>query len=121
MVLTKKSLLCEELEKTHEISLSYKLVGDALKNKSGLLQVSGSRPHQKRVRALVDCRAVSSEQLTFFKDEIIVVTATSDPHWWVSATTTSGLHNCAMSVSPLGSNIKRFNVKCNNTLHVFTS
>uniref|UniRef100_A0A671VAL7 ArfGAP with SH3 domain, ankyrin repeat and PH domain 3 n=1 Tax=Sparus aurata TaxID=8175 RepID=A0A671VAL7_SPAAU len=47
-----------------------------------LLQVSGSRPHQKRVKALVDCRAVSSEQLAFFKDEIIVVTATHDPHWW---------------------------------------
>uniref|UniRef100_UPI0037E8FBA5 arf-GAP with SH3 domain, ANK repeat and PH domain-containing protein 3 n=1 Tax=Semicossyphus pulcher TaxID=241346 RepID=UPI0037E8FBA5 len=45
--------------------------------------VSGSRPHQKRVKALVDCRAVSSEQLAFFKDEIIVVTATSDPHWWL--------------------------------------
>ncbi|CAJ1073442.1 arf-GAP with SH3 domain%2C ANK repeat and PH domain-containing protein 3 isoform X1 [Xyrichtys novacula] len=45
--------------------------------------VSGSRPHQKRVKALVDCRAVSLEQLAFFKDEIIVVTATSDPHWWV--------------------------------------
>lgn len=49
-----------------------------------LLQVSGSRPHQKRVKALVDCRAVASEQLAFFKDEIIVVTASSDPHWWVS-------------------------------------
>uniref|UniRef100_A0A665W8B4 Arf-GAP with SH3 domain, ANK repeat and PH domain-containing protein 1-like n=1 Tax=Echeneis naucrates TaxID=173247 RepID=A0A665W8B4_ECHNA len=48
-----------------------------------LLQVSGSRPPQKRVKALVDCRAVSSEQLAFFKDEIIVVTATNDPHWWV--------------------------------------
>uniref|UniRef100_A0A8D0ARD2 ArfGAP with SH3 domain, ankyrin repeat and PH domain 3 n=1 Tax=Sander lucioperca TaxID=283035 RepID=A0A8D0ARD2_SANLU len=47
------------------------------------LSVSGSRPHQKRVKALVDCRAVSSEQLAFFKDEIIVVTATNDPHWWV--------------------------------------
>ncbi|KAM9707451.1 arf-GAP with SH3 domain, ANK repeat and PH domain-containing protein 3 isoform 1-T1 [Menidia menidia] len=44
--------------------------------------VSGSRP-QKRVKALVDCRAVSSEQLAFFKDEVIVVTATNDPHWWV--------------------------------------
>uniref|UniRef100_A0A667ZBR3 ArfGAP with SH3 domain, ankyrin repeat and PH domain 3 n=1 Tax=Myripristis murdjan TaxID=586833 RepID=A0A667ZBR3_9TELE len=41
------------------------------------------RPRQKRVKALVDCRAVSSEQLAFFKDEIIVVTATDDPHWWV--------------------------------------
>uniref|UniRef100_A0A8C4GFI0 ArfGAP with SH3 domain, ankyrin repeat and PH domain 3 n=1 Tax=Dicentrarchus labrax TaxID=13489 RepID=A0A8C4GFI0_DICLA len=41
------------------------------------------RPHQKRVKALVDCRAVSSEQLAFFKDEIIVVTAANDPHWWV--------------------------------------
>ncbi|XP_031137412.1 arf-GAP with SH3 domain, ANK repeat and PH domain-containing protein 3 isoform X3 [Sander lucioperca] len=46
--------------------------------------VSGSRPHQKRVKALVDCRAVSSEQLAFFKDEIIVVTATNDPHWLVT-------------------------------------
>ncbi|XP_070698229.1 arf-GAP with SH3 domain, ANK repeat and PH domain-containing protein 3 [Pempheris klunzingeri] len=45
--------------------------------------VSGSRPHQKRVKALVDCRAVSSEQLAFFKDEIIVVTATNDLHWWL--------------------------------------
>nr|XP_015825361.2 arf-GAP with SH3 domain, ANK repeat and PH domain-containing protein 3 [Nothobranchius furzeri] len=44
--------------------------------------VSGSRP-QKRVKALVDCRAVSSEQLAFFKDEVIVVTATNDPYWWV--------------------------------------
>ncbi|KAE8290013.1 Arf-GAP with SH3 domain [Larimichthys crocea] len=42
--------------------------------------VSGSRPHQKRVKALVDCRAVSSEQLAFFKDEIIVVPASHDPH-----------------------------------------
>lgn len=50
-------------------------------------QVSGSRPHQKRVKALVDCRAVASEQLAFFKDEIIVVTASSDPHWWVSGIT----------------------------------
>ncbi|XP_022606041.1 arf-GAP with SH3 domain, ANK repeat and PH domain-containing protein 3-like isoform X2 [Seriola dumerili] len=46
--------------------------------------VSGSRPHQKRVKALVDCRAVSSEQLAFFKDEIIVVTATNDIHWLVT-------------------------------------
>ncbi|XP_047466606.1 arf-GAP with SH3 domain, ANK repeat and PH domain-containing protein 3 [Mugil cephalus] len=45
--------------------------------------VSGSRPHQKRVKALVDCRAVSSEHLAFYKDEVIVVTATNDPHWWV--------------------------------------
>ncbi|XP_008398175.1 arf-GAP with SH3 domain, ANK repeat and PH domain-containing protein 3 [Poecilia reticulata] len=44
--------------------------------------VSVSRP-QKRVKALVDCRAVSAEQLAFFKDEVIVVTATNDPHWWV--------------------------------------
>lgn len=36
----------------------------------------------------MDCRAVSSEQLAFFKDEIIVVTASNDTHWWVSATTT---------------------------------
>uniref|UniRef100_A0A8D0ANK0 ArfGAP with SH3 domain, ankyrin repeat and PH domain 3 n=1 Tax=Sander lucioperca TaxID=283035 RepID=A0A8D0ANK0_SANLU len=49
----------------------------------GALPRGQSRPHQKRVKALVDCRAVSSEQLAFFKDEIIVVTATNDPHWWV--------------------------------------
>uniref|UniRef100_A0A3Q3WLH2 Uncharacterized protein n=1 Tax=Mola mola TaxID=94237 RepID=A0A3Q3WLH2_MOLML len=41
------------------------------------------RNAMKRVQALVDCRTGSSEQLAFFKDEIIVVTATSDPHWWV--------------------------------------
>ncbi|XP_026158107.1 arf-GAP with SH3 domain, ANK repeat and PH domain-containing protein 3 isoform X2 [Mastacembelus armatus] len=46
--------------------------------------VSGSRPHQKRVKALVDCQAVSSEHLAFFKDEIIVVTATNDSHWLVT-------------------------------------
>ncbi|KAG7224146.1 hypothetical protein INR49_019881 [Caranx melampygus] len=51
--------------------------------------VSGSRPHQKRVKALVDCRAVSSEQLAFFKDEIIVVTASNDIHWWA-------LHRCGL-------------------------
>ncbi|XP_028981249.2 arf-GAP with SH3 domain, ANK repeat and PH domain-containing protein 3 isoform X1 [Esox lucius] len=45
--------------------------------------VSQRRPAQKRVKALVDCRAVSSDQLAFFKDEVIVVTATDDPHWWV--------------------------------------
>ncbi|XP_038865213.1 arf-GAP with SH3 domain, ANK repeat and PH domain-containing protein 1-like isoform X2 [Salvelinus namaycush] len=45
--------------------------------------VSQRRPTQKRVKALVDCRAVSSDQLAFFKDEVIVVTATEDPHWWV--------------------------------------
>ncbi|KAG7265765.1 hypothetical protein CRUP_014515, partial [Coryphaenoides rupestris] len=45
--------------------------------------VSGSRPRPKRVKALVDCRAVGSEQLAFFKDEVIVVTATDDLHWWV--------------------------------------
>ncbi|XP_041703097.2 arf-GAP with SH3 domain, ANK repeat and PH domain-containing protein 1-like isoform X2 [Coregonus clupeaformis] len=45
--------------------------------------VSQRRPTQKRVKALVDCRAVSSDQLAFFKDEVILVTATEDPHWWV--------------------------------------
>lgn len=45
--------------------------------------VSVTRPHHKRVRALVDCRASSSEQLAFYKDEIIIVTASSDLHWWV--------------------------------------
>uniref|UniRef100_A0A671K6W7 Arf-GAP with SH3 domain, ANK repeat and PH domain-containing protein 2-like n=1 Tax=Sinocyclocheilus anshuiensis TaxID=1608454 RepID=A0A671K6W7_9TELE len=37
----------------------------------------------KKVRALVDCRAVGPNQLAFFKNEVIVVTATDDPHWWV--------------------------------------
>ncbi|KAL4624168.1 hypothetical protein GN956_G18569 [Arapaima gigas] len=41
------------------------------------------KPRQKRVQALVDCRAVGSDQLAFYKDEVIVVTATDDPHWWV--------------------------------------
>lgn len=63
-----------------------------------LLQVSGSRPHQKRVKALVDCRAGSSEQLAFFKDEIIVVTASNDPHWWVSATTTVGIKSDVLKI-----------------------
>uniref|UniRef100_A0A8C6L611 Arf-GAP with SH3 domain, ANK repeat and PH domain-containing protein 3 n=2 Tax=Nothobranchius furzeri TaxID=105023 RepID=A0A8C6L611_NOTFU len=55
---------------------------EKVKNTHTHLWVSGSRP-QKRVKALVDCRAVSSEQLAFFKDEVIVVTATNDPYWWV--------------------------------------
>uniref|UniRef100_A0A8C2HZ80 ArfGAP with SH3 domain, ankyrin repeat and PH domain 3 n=1 Tax=Cyprinus carpio TaxID=7962 RepID=A0A8C2HZ80_CYPCA len=37
----------------------------------------------KKVRALVDCRAVGANQLAFFKNEVIIVTATDDPHWWV--------------------------------------
>ncbi|XP_058471940.1 arf-GAP with SH3 domain, ANK repeat and PH domain-containing protein 3 isoform X1 [Solea solea] len=45
--------------------------------------VSGSRPHQKRVKALADSGTVGSEQLAFLKDEVIVVTANNDPHWWV--------------------------------------
>ncbi|XP_061699868.1 arf-GAP with SH3 domain, ANK repeat and PH domain-containing protein 3 [Syngnathoides biaculeatus] len=45
--------------------------------------VSGNRHQQKRVKALADCRAANSEQLTFFKDETIVVTVSTDPHWWV--------------------------------------
>lgn len=49
-------------------------------------QVSQMKPRLKKVRALVDCRAVSSDQLAFFKDEVIIVTATDDPHWWVSST-----------------------------------
>lgn len=75
-----------ESEKASEISQSI-YWWHTEKYTACLLQVSGSRPHHKRVKALVDCRAVSSEQLAFFKDEIIVVTATNDPHWWVSATT----------------------------------
>lgn len=43
----------------------------------------------KKVRALVDCRAVDANQLAFFKDEVIIVTATDDQHWWVSIQTLS--------------------------------
>lgn len=88
----------------------YRFVGGTLKNISRLLQVSGSRPHQKRVKALVDCRAVSSEQLAFFKDEIIVVTASHDPHWWVSATTTSLLFHSLVR-SSFGLKCESFNMK----------
>ncbi|XP_051578640.1 arf-GAP with SH3 domain, ANK repeat and PH domain-containing protein 2-like isoform X2 [Myxocyprinus asiaticus] len=41
------------------------------------------RQRPKKVRALVDCRAVGSDQLAFFKNEVIIVTATDDPHWWI--------------------------------------
>lgn len=37
----------------------------------------------KKVKALVDCRAVGPDQLAFFKNEVIVVTASDDTHWWV--------------------------------------
>ncbi|XP_035388521.1 arf-GAP with SH3 domain, ANK repeat and PH domain-containing protein 3 isoform X1 [Electrophorus electricus] len=39
------------------------------------------RPRQRKVRALVDCMGVSSDQLAFCKDDIIVVTTAEDPHW----------------------------------------
>ncbi|KAJ8368915.1 hypothetical protein SKAU_G00089430 [Synaphobranchus kaupii] len=45
--------------------------------------VSQVKQRQKRVQALVDCRSVSTEQLAFFKDEVIVVTGMEDSHWWV--------------------------------------
>ena len=61
-------------------------------------QVSGSRPRQKRVKALVDCRAVGSEQLAFFKDEVIVVTATEDPHWWVSVLHSPSFPHCSRRI-----------------------
>ncbi|MBN3325207.1 ASAP3 protein, partial [Atractosteus spatula] len=41
------------------------------------------KPRQKRVQALVDCKPVSTEQLAFCKDEVIVVTGVEDAHWWV--------------------------------------
>ncbi|KAK3538177.1 hypothetical protein QTP70_032569, partial [Hemibagrus guttatus] len=41
------------------------------------------RPRQRKVRALVDCMSVSSDQLAFYKNDIIIVTASDDPHWWV--------------------------------------
>uniref|UniRef100_A0A8C9QZB2 ArfGAP with SH3 domain, ankyrin repeat and PH domain 3 n=1 Tax=Scleropages formosus TaxID=113540 RepID=A0A8C9QZB2_SCLFO len=39
--------------------------------------------HYERLQALVDCRAVGSDQLAFYKDEVIIVTVADDPHWWV--------------------------------------
>ncbi|KAM9466010.1 arf-GAP with SH3 domain, ANK repeat and PH domain-containing protein 3 [Clarias gariepinus] len=42
-----------------------------------------TRPWQRKVRALVDCMSVGSDQLAFCKNDIIIVTATDDPHWWV--------------------------------------
>ncbi|XP_056332575.1 arf-GAP with SH3 domain, ANK repeat and PH domain-containing protein 3 isoform X1 [Danio aesculapii] len=41
------------------------------------------RERPKKVKALVDCRAVGANHLAFFKNEVIIVTATDDPHWWV--------------------------------------
>ncbi|KAF5892503.1 arf-GAP with SH3 domain, ANK repeat and PH domain-containing protein 3-like, partial [Clarias magur] len=41
-----------------------------------------TRPWQRKVRALVDCMSVGSDQLAFCKNDIIIVTATDDPHWW---------------------------------------
>ncbi|KAI5102725.1 arf-GAP with SH3 domain, ANK repeat and PH domain-containing protein 2, partial [Silurus meridionalis] len=41
------------------------------------------RPRQRKVRALVDCMCVGSDQLAFCKNDIIIVTAAEDPHWWV--------------------------------------
>ncbi|XP_028674203.1 arf-GAP with SH3 domain, ANK repeat and PH domain-containing protein 3 [Erpetoichthys calabaricus] len=37
----------------------------------------------KRVKALVDCKTDNPEMLTFYKGEVIIVTATDDPSWWV--------------------------------------
>ncbi|XP_048831418.1 arf-GAP with SH3 domain, ANK repeat and PH domain-containing protein 3 isoform X1 [Brienomyrus brachyistius] len=45
--------------------------------------VSQQKPRLRRVQALVDCRAVSADNLAFYKDEVIVVMAADDPHWWV--------------------------------------
>ncbi|KAL7873654.1 hypothetical protein AOLI_G00127250 [Acnodon oligacanthus] len=41
------------------------------------------RPRLRKVQALVDCMMGSSDQLSFCKDDIIIVTAADDPHWWV--------------------------------------
>ncbi|XP_022524320.2 arf-GAP with SH3 domain, ANK repeat and PH domain-containing protein 3 isoform X2 [Astyanax mexicanus] len=41
-----------------------------------------ARPRLKKVRALVDCMGVSSDQLAFCKDDVIIVTAADDLHWW---------------------------------------
>ncbi|XP_028833301.1 arf-GAP with SH3 domain, ANK repeat and PH domain-containing protein 3 isoform X2 [Denticeps clupeoides] len=43
--------------------------------------VSRSKPQQRKVKALVDCRTLSSRELAFFKDEVIIVTSTEDAHW----------------------------------------
>lgn len=45
---------------------------------------SSVRPLKRKVRALVDCMSVGSDQLAFCKNDIIIVTAADDPHWWVS-------------------------------------
>ncbi|MCJ8736606.1 hypothetical protein PDJAM_G00014340 [Pangasius djambal] len=45
--------------------------------------MSSARPRQRKVRALVDCMGVGSDQLAFCKNDIIIVTAADDPHWWV--------------------------------------
>ncbi|XP_072545012.1 arf-GAP with SH3 domain, ANK repeat and PH domain-containing protein 3 [Salminus brasiliensis] len=42
--------------------------------------MSSARPRLRKVRALVDCMGVSSDQLAFCKDDIIIVTAAEDPH-----------------------------------------
>ncbi|TSM77436.1 Arf-GAP with SH3 domain, ANK repeat and PH domain-containing protein 3 [Bagarius yarrelli] len=44
---------------------------------------SSARPRHRKVRALVDCMSVGSDQLAFCKNDIIIVTASEDPHWWV--------------------------------------
>ncbi|XP_053488721.1 arf-GAP with SH3 domain, ANK repeat and PH domain-containing protein 3 [Ictalurus furcatus] len=45
--------------------------------------MSSVRPLKRKVRALVDCMGVGSDQLAFCKNDIIIVTAADDPHWWV--------------------------------------
>ncbi|KAI4897039.1 hypothetical protein NFI96_014399 [Prochilodus magdalenae] len=48
--------------------------------KNAMLSV---RPRLRKVRALVDCMIDNSDQLSFCKDDIIIVTAADDLHWWV--------------------------------------
>ncbi|XP_069751467.1 arf-GAP with SH3 domain, ANK repeat and PH domain-containing protein 2-like isoform X2 [Narcine bancroftii] len=43
----------------------------------------GVKLKQKRVRAILDCTADNSDELTFIKGEVIIVTGEEDLFWWI--------------------------------------
>ena len=43
-----------------------------------------TRPKYRRAKALYDCEADLSDELTFVEGEIIVMMREADPDWWVS-------------------------------------
>ncbi|XP_072103445.1 arf-GAP with SH3 domain, ANK repeat and PH domain-containing protein 2-like isoform X1 [Mobula birostris] len=43
----------------------------------------GAKQKQKRVKAILDCTADNSDELTFTKGEVIVVTGEEDLFWWI--------------------------------------